>query len=182
MIYDQDGRHKKRQCRLSPSKPPFSFICTLCVFVKQFFRTDLATCPGRGRRSEGKDRGQRSEGRGRRERTEVRGRRSEVGGKRQRSEVRGRRSEDRGQRAEGRGQRAEGRGRRTDDACGRDDLDGWMKKKGGKWARFHSTFDIIEAVKAGRFPDKVIPVKFAPLRLRLFHGTSDDGASAAVDR
>ncbi len=33
-----------------------------------------------------------------------------------------------------------------------------------------------------RLPDKVIPVKYALLRLRLFHGTSDDGASAAVDQ
>lgn len=51
----------------------------------------------------------------------------------------------------------------------------------GRWPRFHSTFDIIEAVEAGRFPDKAIPVKYASLRLRLFHGTSDDGAPAAVD-
>jgi hypothetical protein len=53
------------------------------------------------------------------------------------------------------------RGRKTDDACGRDDSDdsdGWMKRKGRKWPWFHSTFEIIGAIEAGKFPDRVIPV------------------------
>jgi hypothetical protein len=56
-------------------------------------------------------------------------------------------------------------GRKIVDSCGGDGLDdsgGWMKGKGPKWPRFHSTFDIIRAVEAGRFPDKAIPVKSAP--------------------
>jgi hypothetical protein len=36
-----------------------------------------------------------------------------------------------------------------------------MKSKGREWPQFHSAFDIIEAVEARRFPDKVIPVKSA---------------------
>ena len=31
-----------------------------------------------------------------------------------------------------------------------------MKSKGREWPRFHSTFDIIEVLEAGRFPDKVM--------------------------
>jgi hypothetical protein len=60
-------------------------------------------------------------------------------------------------------------------AWGRDDLDdsdGWRDVRGrrsdvrgqesevgekkGKWPRFHSTFDVIAAIEAGRFPDKVM--------------------------
>jgi hypothetical protein len=44
-------------------------------------------------------------------------------------------------------------------ACGRDDLDDlddWMKNEGRRWPRFHSTFDVIAAIEAGRFPDKVM--------------------------
>jgi hypothetical protein len=29
-------------------------------------------------------------------------------------------------------------------------------EKKGKWPRFHSTFDVIAAIEAGRFPDKVM--------------------------
>jgi hypothetical protein len=33
---------------------------------------------------------------------------------------------------------------------------GQAKLKGKRWPRFHSTWDIIRAVEAGRFPDKVM--------------------------
>jgi hypothetical protein len=36
-----------------------------------------------------------------------------------------------------------------------DDLDGWMKRKEGKWPRFHSTFDIIRAAEEAKLPDRV---------------------------
>jgi hypothetical protein len=37
------------------------------------------------------------------------------------------------------------------------------KFKGGSWARYHSTFDIIEAVEGGRFPERVM-MTFHPQR------------------
>ena len=51
--------------------------------------------------------------------------------------------------------KAQGRGaKKRRDAL--DGSDGCMKSKGREWPRFHSTFDIIEAVEAGRFPDKAM--------------------------
>jgi hypothetical protein len=34
------------------------------------------------------------------------------------------------------------------------------------WPKFHSTFEIIAAVEAGRFPEKAIPVKYPPVKQR----------------
>jgi hypothetical protein len=31
-----------------------------------------------------------------------------------------------------------------------------MKNEGRRWPRFHSTFEIIESVEAGTFPDKIM--------------------------
>ena len=74
------------------------------------------------------------------------------------SEVRGQKSETRGRWSKGRCQMTEDGGQRADDR-GRVTEDGGQKTGKGKGfgnLRFRSTFDIIEAVEAGRFPDKVM--------------------------
>ena len=60
-------------------------------------------------------------------------------------------------------QSEKGRGRKIDDRRQRTKQgDGWMNRRVG-WdkgpfsdLRFHSTFDIIEAVEGGRFPERVM--------------------------
>jgi len=46
------------------------------------------------------------------------------------------------------GGKTEDRGQRTEDRR--------QRSEGQKWPRFHSTFDIIEVVEAGKFPDKAM--------------------------
>jgi len=43
-----------------------------------------------------------------------------------------------------------------DDAFGRmNSMNGWLDGK-NEWPRFHSTFEIIAAIEAGRFPEKAM--------------------------